>query len=290
MPENSQEKIWRLVDLMNWSAEYLNEKGIENARTAVEWILTHVLKMSRVDLYLNFDRPLSRDELEQYKPLLLKCAAHQPVQQVIGQADFYGFQFAVGPDVLIPRPETERLVEFIIDKAKNRTSPFSILDIGSGTGAIAIALAKHLPLAQINALEVSLKAVEILKKNCRFHNLMNRITIIQEDVFHWEAPELYDIIVSNPPYIAVAEMETLPKNVGYYEPPLALTDRQDGLAFYRRFAERFQDWLVPGGMAVLEFGGPVPRESLTEIFQSYQTLKIYPDYQKDDRFLSFFRP
>lgn len=290
MPENSQEKIWRLVDLMNWSAEYLNEKGIENARTAVEWILTHVLKMSRVDLYLNFDRPLSRDELEQYKPLLLKCAAHQPVQQVIGQADFYGFQFAVSPDVLIPRPETERLVEFIIDKAKNRTSPFSILDIGSGTGAIAIALAKHLPLAQINALEVSLKAVEILKKNCRFHNLMNRITIIQEDVFHWEAPELYDIIVSNPPYIAVAEMETLPKNVGYYEPPLALTDRQDGLAFYRRFAERFQDWLVPGGMAVLEFGGPVQRESITEIFQSYKNLKIYPDYQKDDRFLSFFRP
>lgn len=290
MSEHSQEKIWRLMDLMNWSAEYLNEKGVENARTAVEWILTHVLKMSRVDLYLNFDRPLSRDELEQYRPLLLKCAAHQPVQQVIGQADFYGFQLAVSPDVLIPRPETERLVEFIIDKAKNRTSPFSILDIGSGTGAIAIALAKYLPLAQINALEVSPKAIDILKKNCRFHNLMNRITIVQEDVFHWEASESYDIIISNPPYITAAEMETLPKNVGYYEPPLALTDRQDGLAFYRRFAERFQDWLVPGGMAVLEFGGLVQRDSITEIFQDYTDLKIHPDYQKDDRFLSFFHP
>ncbi|BFN38352.1 peptide chain release factor N(5)-glutamine methyltransferase [Fidelibacter multiformis] len=290
MTEHAQEKVWRLVDLLRWSVEYLQEKGIEDSRTAVEWMLTHVLKMSRVDLYLNFDRPMSREELNRYKPLLLQCAAHQPVQQVVGQADFYGFQLTVSPDVLIPRPETERLVEYIISVARKRTDPFSILDIGSGTGAIAIALAKHLPLARIHALEVSPQAVDILKKNCRFHNLMNRIGIIQEDIFYWEAPEPYDIIVSNPPYIAGHEMEQLPKNVGYYEPPLALTDLQDGLAFYRHFARRFQEWLVPGGMAVLEFGGPSQREAVQEIFHAYRDLEIHRDYQKDDRFISFFRP
>ncbi|MCD6234486.1 MAG: peptide chain release factor N(5)-glutamine methyltransferase [Candidatus Marinimicrobia bacterium] len=290
MTEQTRDKIWGLIELLNWSVDYLREKGVEDARTAVEWMLTHVLKMSRVDLYLNFDRPLSRDELNQYKPLLLRCAAHQPVQQVIGQADFYGISLTVSPDVLIPRPETERLVEFVITQAGNRTAPFSILDIGSGSGAIAIALAKHLPMARVHALEVSPQAVDILKKNCRFHNLMNRISIFQEDVFHWEAPEPYDIIVSNPPYIAEGEMEYLPKNVGYYEPPLALTDRQDGLAFYRHFAERFHDWLLPGGLAVLEFGGPPQKEAVKEIFHSYKDLNIHPDYQKDDRFISFFRP
>jgi release factor glutamine methyltransferase len=290
MAENTQEKVWRLVDLIDWSVDYLDKKGIEDCRMSVEWMLTHILKMSRVDLYLNFDRPLSREELEAYKPLLLKCAAHQPVQQVIGQADFYGFRLAVSSDVLIPRPETERLVECVIKQYQHRENVFSILDIGSGTGAIAIALAMHLPRAQITALESSEKAVRILEKNCRYHNLTNRISILREDVFTWEAREPFDIIVSNPPYIALSEMASLPKNVGYYEPLLALTDQDDGLRFYRRFADRFHHWLVSGGMAVVEFGGPTQSNAVKKIFRSFKNPEIHQDYQKDDRFISFFCP
>lgn len=288
-PKNS-EKEWRLIDLLHWSVEYLTQKGVEDARTAVEWMLTSLLNMSRVDLYLNFDRPISRNELDRYKPLLLKCAAHQPVQQVIGQADFYGLQLTVSPHVLIPRPETERLVDYVIEKTKSRKEPFHILDIGSGTGAIAIAIAKHRPLAYIHALEISPVAVDILKKNCRFHNVENQITIIQEDIFQWEPSNPYDIIVSNPPYIASQEMASLPRNVGYYEPPLALTDNDDGLTFYRFFAVHFKDWLVSGGMAVLEFGGPAQSDAIKKIFHAYQDVTIHTDYQKDDRFVSFFRP
>ncbi|MDD3807831.1 MAG: peptide chain release factor N(5)-glutamine methyltransferase [Candidatus Marinimicrobia bacterium] len=276
--------------MLHWSVEYLTQKGVEDARTAVEWMLTSLLNMSRVDLYLNFDRPISRNELDRYKPLLLKCAAHQPVQQVIGQADFYGLQLTVSPHVLIPRPETERLVDYVIEKTKSRKEPFHILDIGSGTGAIAIAIAKHRPLAYIHALEISPVAVDILKKNCRFHNVENQITIIQEDIFQWEPSNPYDIIVSNPPYIASQEMASLPRNVGYYEPPLALTDNDDGLTFYRFFAVHFKDWLVSGGMAVLEFGGPAQSDAIKKIFHAYQDVTIHTDYQKDDRFVSFFRP
>lgn len=276
--------------MINWSVTYLNEKGIENSRTAVEWMLTHVLKLSRVDLYLKFDRPLSGEELSEYKPFLLKCAAHQPVQQIIGRAEFYGIHLRVNEHVLIPRPETEQMVEYIIRHADKVKDTLSILDIGSGSGAIAIALALHIPNATVKTLEYSPEAVDVLEHNLRFHNLTNRISVIQEDIFSWDCRQQFDIIVSNPPYVALHEMEKLPPNVGYYEPPMALTDREDGLRFYRLFSQCFQQWLAPGGMAVLEFGGPAQTASLKELFKNFENVVIHQDYQKDDRFISFFKP
>jgi release factor glutamine methyltransferase len=290
MSPESQQKTWRMLDLINWSVDYLNEKGVENSRTAVEWMLTHVLKLSRVDLYLNFDRPLSREELSAYKPLLLKCAAHQPVQQVIGSTEFYGLQLKVNEHVLIPRPETEQMVDYIIHLADKSRENLSILDIGSGSGAIAISLALLLPNASVTALEVSPEAADVLKHNLRFHNLANRVSVIREDVFSWNCEKQYDIIVSNPPYISLEEMESLPPNVGYYEPPMALTDREDGLRFYRFFSQRFQHWLAPGGMAVLEFGGPGQTDSIKELFKDFDHVVVRKDYQNDDRFISFFKP
>ena len=290
MTRESQQKTWRLLDLINWSVNYLNEKGIEDSRTAVEWMLTHVLKLSRVDLYLKFDRPLTGEELSEYKPLLLKCAAHRPVQQVIGNTDFYGIRLNVNEHVLIPRPETEQMVDYIIRHADKEKEPLSILDIGSGSGAIAITLAYHLPNATVKALEYSPEAVEVLKHNLRFHNLNNRISVVQKDVFLWDCNQQFDIIVSNPPYIALDAMYKLPANVGYYEPPMALTDGEDGLRFYRFFSRYFKEWLTPGGMAVLEFGGPDQSDSIKELFKDFDKVIIQKDYQKDDRFISFFKP
>lgn len=290
MSRESQQKTWRMLDLINWSVDYLNEKGVENSRTAVEWILTHILKISRVDLYLKYDRPLSREELSEFKPLLLKCAAHQPVQQVIGNTEFYGIQLKINEHVLIPRPETEQMVDYIIRHADKQKEILSILDIGSGCGAIAIALAFHLPNATIKALEYSPEAVEVLKHNLRFHNLDNRISVVQDNIFSWDCNQQFDIIVSNPPYIAMDAMDKLPVNVGYYEPPMALTDEDDGLRFYRLYSEQFKQWLAPGGMAVLEFGGSAQSDSIKKLFKEFDKIVIQKDYQKDDRFISFFKP
>lgn len=282
-------KNWCIVDILNWSTDYLNNKNIENAKTSVEWMLTDVLKCSRMDLYLHFNKPLTESELKKFKSYLLKCANNEPVQQIIGKVDFYGFSFTIDNNVLVPRPETEILVEEVIKKCKaNSKAKLRILDIGSGSGAIAIALAKHLSNVKIDALEYSAEAIKILKKNINFHNLDNRISIINEDIFEYSPGQKFDVIVSNPPYISKEEFGNLDKNVKYYEPPMALSDNDDGLKFYRYFAEKFSNWLKPNGWATLEIDSG-QRNKLEEIFKNYDGLKFIKDYQKDDRVLMLDR-
>ena len=278
-------KIWRIIDILNWSTDYLNGKGISDAKIAVEWMLTDVLKCSRMELYLNYNQPLTKIELEKFRAYLLKCAKNEPVQQIIGKVDFYGFDFVVDKTVLVPRPETEILVENVIQKCKKYSDKkINILDIGTGSGAIAIALAKHLPNAKVDALEYSAEAVGILQKNINFHNLGDRISIINEDVYEYFPKQKYDVIVSNPPYISKDEFPKLDKNVKYYEPPMALTDNNDGLDFYRYFARVFHNWLTSNGWFALEIGNG-QREKLEEIFEDYNDLKFVKDYQGDDRVL-----
>lgn len=282
-----KKKVWRIVDILNWSTNYLNEKDISDAKTSVEWMLIDVLKCSRMDLYLNFNKPLTDSELQQFKSYLLKCANNEPVQQIIGKVDFYGFAFTVDKNVLVPRPETEILVEEVIKKCKaDSKANLRILDIGSGSGAIAIALAKHLPNVNIDALEYSEEAVKILKKNINFHNLSDKISIINEDVYKYSPKEEYDVIVSNPPYISKNEFANLDKNIKYYEPTMALTDDNDGLSFYKFFAKIFHNWLKSDGWAALEIGNG-QAIILKEIFQKYTNVKFIKDYQKDDRVLVF---
>ncbi len=280
-------KIWRVVDILNWSTNYLKEKNIDDAKTSIEWMLTDVLKCSRMELYLNFNKPLTETELKIFKSYLLKCANNEPVQQIIGKTDFYGFSFVVDRTVLVPRPETEILVEEVIKKYKKHSQKnVKILDIGSGSGAIAVALAKHLPNVQIDALEYSKDAIGILTKNINFHNLEDRVSVINEDVYKYIPQKKYDIIVSNPPYISKDEFPKLDKNVRYYEPPMALTDNNDGLEFYRYFAKKFTDWLTDDGWVALEIGND-QRKDLEEIFKNYENLEFVKDYQKDDRVLMF---
>jgi len=298
------------MSIMNWSSNYLEEKGIDESKTIVEWLLCETLSCSRMDLYLKFDRPMSEAELAIFRPMLLKCAANQPVQQVVGNCEFYGLKFAVNKHVLIPRPETERLVEETIKlapsllenikpkkivrkeksddgeevKETNITLPqeLNILDIGSGSGCIAIALAMHIPQAKITAVENSEEAVKVLKRNINFYNLGNRINVIHVDVRNYKPEIPFHMIVSNPPYIADSEMNSLDKNVSYYEPHQALSDKDDGLTFYRFFAKNFSNWMTNNGTALLEYGGNVQTLEMKNIFSAYEQTVI-KDYQKDDR-------
>ncbi|MDZ7796049.1 MAG: peptide chain release factor N(5)-glutamine methyltransferase [Candidatus Marinimicrobia bacterium] len=312
-------RTWRVLDILKWSEEYLTSKGVDNAKTVVEWLLCDVLSCSRIDLYLQFDRPMTDEERARFKPLLLKCAAKQPVQQVVGSCEFYGLKLTVSDKVLVPRPETERLVETAVDLApelikakderekrsalknqKERTanseksgegeekesvSPATdirILDIGSGSGCIAVALAMHIPQSRLFAVESSADAVKILQRNIRFYNLENRVSILYEDIRRYRPERPFDMIVSNPPYISGEEMKNLDKNVSHYEPYMALSDSGDGLAYYRFFAEHFRDWLEDGGIALLEYGGNAQTAPLRKIFSSFEQ-KIVKDYQQDDR-------
>jgi release factor glutamine methyltransferase len=279
-------KIWRVLEILNFSVNYLQERGFDDARSAVEWMLTDALKCSRMQLYLDYERPLTEDERALFRRYLLDCAQHRPVQHIIGKTEFYGLPLISDASALIPRPETERLVELALEKmTSRRTEALQILDIGTGSGAIAIALASHLPSALIDALDISPKALELLQKNLRFHNLEKRINPIQGDCFQFQPAKRYDLIVSNPPYIAATEWSALEPRVSYYEPRLALTDEGDGLNFYRHFAENFPLWLKDDGLAFLEFGGIHQSEALRQLFGEWQKVRIHQDYQHDDRVL-----
>ncbi len=303
-------KTWTVMSIMNWSANYLEEKGIDDSKTVVEWLLCETLSCSRMDLYLQFDRPMSDAELALFRPMLLKCAANQPVQQVVGNCEFYGIKLAINEHVLIPRPETERLVEEtiklapsllemikpkeIVRKEKsddgeevkeiNITLPqeLNILDIGSGSGCIAIALALHIPQARITAIEKSDEAVKVLKRNINFYNLEKRISVIHGDIRDYRPETPFHMIVSNPPYIAEHEMAGLDDNVSYYEPHQALSDKDDGLSFYRFFAEKFTNWMIHHGVALLEYGGNAQTPDMKTIFSAYDQ-RVIKDYQQDDR-------
>jgi release factor glutamine methyltransferase len=302
-------ETWTIMSIMNWSANYLVEKGIDDAKTVVEWLLCETLECSRMDLYLKFDRPMSDIELGKFRPMLLKCAAKQPVQQVVGNCEFYGLKLAINEHVLIPRPETERLVEEAVNLApsllekiegkeiirkeigdddktieRSHTLPreLTILDIGSGSGCISIALAMHIPQAKITAIEKSEEAVKILQRNVNFHNLEKRIKVLHQDIMDFTAEEPFHMIVSNPPYIADNEMPGLNKNVSFYEPHMALSDQEDGLTFYRYFADKFSAWMNPNGIALLEYGGNGQTQDMKAIFAAYEQ-KIVKDFQQDDR-------
>jgi len=304
-------KIWTVLEILNWSSDFLSKKKVEDSRTVVEWLLCHVLSCSRMELYLCFDRPLSDAELNCFRPMLRDCAAYKPVQQVLGQTEFYGLVFFVNEHVLIPRPETERLVEAAIEQGKNISSQkrikmlnnmedrqkektdgetmdylqnpdIRILDIGAGSGCVSIALAKYLPQGRFFALEKSREAVSVLQKNIKFHGLDNRFTVLEEDIMTWTPQDDFDMIVSNPPYISSDEIPGLDMNVGYYEPIMALSDKGDGLGFYRRFAELFSGCLTEQGAAVLEIGGNHQSDMIRAIFEAYN-VEIRKDYQQDDR-------
>lgn len=302
----TKQDTWTVMSIMNWSANYLEEKGIDDAKTVVEWLLCETLSCSRMDLYLKFDRPMSETELARFRPMLLKCAAKQPVQQVVGSCEFYGIKLTVNKHVLVPRPETERLVDEAIkltpslleklaakeivrkgdedNEAQTVTLPkeLNILDIGSGSGCIAIALALHIPQSKIIAVEKSPEAVEVLKRNINFHNLKNRIRVIHDDIQHLNFDTQFHMIVSNPPYIAQSEMAGLNENVSYYEPHIALTDMDDGLGFYRYFSKIFPKLMATHAVALLEYGGNHQTAALKAIFANFKQ-KIIKDYQQDDR-------
>jgi release factor glutamine methyltransferase len=243
-----------VLESINLSADYLTKKGIESPRLNAELMLAHILNCKRFDLYLRFDQPLTELETTQYREALRRRGEFEPLQYITGRVEFYGLDLKVNKSVLIPRPETEILVETIL-KLSDKTAKLKILDIGSGSGNIPIALAKNLPEAELTAIDISDEALQVAEENAVSNLLENRINFIKMDALKDLAlPHKFDIIVSNPPYVSSKDFSGLQKEILDYEPKQAVTDNSDGLMFYRTISAKAQDLLNDGGKLFFEIG------------------------------------
>ncbi len=280
-----------VLEAIRRSAEFLEKKGVDTPRLQAELLLAHVLKLPRMQLYLQFERVLTAAELDGLRELIQRRGRREPLQQILGSTSFCGLEVSLNRDVLVPRPETELLAEnawvFAAQLAAARAGPATVLDFGTGSGCLAIAIAVKCPSARVHALDVSAAAVALARKNVERHGVSDRVDVVHGDGLATLAPELrFDLIVSNPPYIPSAEIAQLPPEVRDYEPRLALDGGADGLDFYRRFAVEAAPRLNARGKIMLEFGDG-QATALRELFgqQNWIVERIVEDYTQRPRIL-----
>ena len=282
----SDSQPWTILRTLKWTARYFQEKGIEQPRPAAEILLAHVLHCARIDLYLRYDQPLNQVELSQFRTLIQRRSQREPVAYIVGQREFWSLAFKVTPDVLIPRPETERLVEIILEQYGPETR-LDLLDLGVGSGAISVALSTERPGWRIWATDVSPQALAVAQGNARYHGRGDQIRLFAGN---WFAPisergVLFDIIVSNPPYISSVDMLTLEPEVRQYEPVLALDGGQQGTTCLGHLIDAAPAYLKPGGQLFLEIGfdqGPAVTE-LGQAGDAWDKVAIHKDYGHRDR-------
>lgn len=246
MPQN---EIWTVQRTMNWCVEYLERHGDEHPTRSAEWLMSAATGLSRVEIYAYYDRPLSVEERDALRESLRRRGAGEPLQYVTGEVGFRHIILRTAKGVLIPRPETEMLVELVLERIKGAEQP-RILEVGCGTGCISLSLAKEAG-AQVTATDISPDAVACATRNVEALELGEHVQIVETDcVDGIEGP--FDVLVSNPPYIPTAVMEELDEEVVGYEPHLALDGGADGLDFFDRLIEAAPSLLAPGGLFAFE--------------------------------------
>lgn len=274
-----------VLDVLNKSTDYLNKKGIESPRMNAELLLADILKCKRLELYLMYDRPLTEKELTEYREYLKRRSTFEPAQYIIGTVEFYGLEFKVSPAVLIPRPETEILVEAVINSV-NKEDELRIMDIGSGSGNISIAIAVNLPNAFVTGIEISESAIKVAEENLKKYDLNKRVSFLNYDILSVNRDEHsdFDIIVSNPPYVSKADYGKVQKEILNYEPDIAVTDFDDGYKFYREIISLSAQILKPNGKIFLEIAQGQSKK-ISEFMKenNFKEISIVQDYQKIDR-------
>ena len=276
---------WRVIDLIHWAETYLKEKEFDNPRAEIEWLLCALLDCNRLNVYLRFEEPLSQSQLTILRNWVKRRLKNEPLQYITGSCDFYGRQFLINSKVLIPRPETERLVDIAIEKMHGVDSP-SILDVGTGSGCIATTLGLEIPDSKVMGVDISLDALEIANEN-KAKLCSENVLFIEMDILNTFPEKLFDLLVSNPPYIPKNEMENLMKDVKDFEPVIALEDENNGFTFYKRYAEIGRTLLKPGAWFVLEVGMGDHPNMVQSIFSNsgYLNVELIKDYNGDNRVL-----
>ena len=274
---------WTVIKLLEWSREYFAGRGIDSARVDAEHLLAHTLGIDRVRLYMEFDRPLLPAELDQYRDLVKRRARHEPVAYLTGTRGFWTLDLKTDPRALIPRPDTEVVVEEALKRLHDRKEP-RVIDIGTGTGAIALAIASERPDATVIATDVSADALALAADNVIQCGL-ERVQLVQADLFEG-IDGMFDLIVSNPPYVAT-NSEALADDVREYEPAGALFAGEDGLEIYRRLIPQAGRRLHQGGAIVVEIGYDLA-EAVQALLHSasLQDIELRRDYGDVDRVLS----
>jgi len=288
---------WTILELLRWTADYFRDKGVSEPRASAEVLLAHVLGASRLDLYLRYDQPLSPMELALFKALMVRRREGEPVAYLPGHKEFWSLDFRVTPAVLIPRPETEVLVQAVLEAAqdfgaepetpktenrKPKTEPPWGLEIGVGSGAVVVALARELPRLRWAAVDLSAPALAVARDNARRHGVLERLRFLRADLLSALKPGGHlALMVANLPYVPQADWENLPKDIKDYEPRAALLGGADGLSLLRPLARQAHTHLRPGGWLALEVGEG-QAEAVAAWLQetrAYDRLETVPDYR-----------
>lgn len=242
-------ETWTILKILTWTREYLASKGVENARLEAEWLLCATTGLDRVGLYLNFERPLNETELSAYRNMVARRGRREPLQHILGTQEFFGLEFEVSPQVLIPRHDTETLVTAALEAAPDA---IRVLDVGTGSGCIAIAIARHLPDAHVTAVDISAAALDVAKRNASRNGV--QVEFLLGSLLDPVPGRTFDLIVSNPPYIPSEEIAGLEPEVKHGDPRQALDGGEDGLDIYRRLIPAASGHLAPGGWLLVEVG------------------------------------
>jgi len=253
------DKIWTTSRLLNWTTCYFNENGIENPRLNAEILLAHSLSTNRLNLYLNYDKPIYRNELREYKKFIKRRIKREPLQYITEHQEFWSLNFKVNRGVLIPRQETEILVEEAIKtflQVESSGKTINILELGTGSGAIAISLAKELKRGSIIATDISDIAIKTARENARAHGLEKHITFLKGNLFQPVRQRVgsFNLVISNPPYIPTEDFRDLQPEVRDFEPRITLDGGKEGLKFYRQILPQVGKYLVKYGWLMLEIG------------------------------------
>ena len=285
--------IWTVIKALTWAETYLKRFKIPEAKIDAEYLLSHILKCKRQELYLNPDTQLTNQEINTFKGFIQKRSKREPLQYIIGEEEFRGLVFKVTRDVLIPRPETELLVEEAVSLISNLQTPApkqpTIIDLCTGSGCIAVSIAKEIEECRVYATDISEKALAIAKENAKRHSVENRISFLQgsflEPLKGKGLEGKIDIMLSNPPYVSKKDMKKLQPEIKEYEPPLALYGGEDGLDSYRTIIPEALTYLKNGGYLILEIGYG-QAEGVKELFGknlAYGEIEIIKDLSGIER-------
>ncbi len=267
----STQKTWTIRSLLQATTQYLKGRGSPSARLDAELMLAQVLSYKRVQLYTEMDKPLSAGERGQYRDMVRRRGLGEPVAYIVGTRAFWKYDFEVNKHVLIPRPDTELIIEEVIeDCTKNSWLPQRILDVGSGSGCLAISLANEFKESSVVGWDISPEAIEVSERNGNKLGVSNvsfeRVDAL--DDYSWVSERRFDLVVANPPYIAHSEQESLDRSVVNFEPHTALFAKEDGLAFYRKLAQYAKNILSDNSPIFLEVGlGQAPK--VIQLFEEY---------------------
>ena len=267
------DEAWSVGRLLDWTQDFFGRKKLDSPRLDAELLLSHVLGCTRIQLYANYEVEVADRDRTRFKELVRRRALFEPVAYLVGEREFYGLPFTVDRDVLIPRPETEHLVDAAVAFLKGREES-QFADVGVGSGCIAVAIASELPTSHGVGFDCSAKALERAKVNAERHGVQDRLSFLESDLLT-AADGLFELIASNPPYVAEHEWDALSQDVKDWEPRMALLGGPDGLDVYRRLIPQAAERLKPAGRLLLEIGHRQDEE-VVAIINTTPTLKLLP--------------